>query len=196
MVERHQHTDRLDHDFTCDRHLDRGRFGLDHGWELCRNRENPRDGGRNVRRAHHHRHKPSRAGRCGCRNHHRKFDLRCRRKGGTQRCVLERWARYLKGPIASGLRSRVAQVLTFAVKDRKIAGRMFLASDAIIAAWGSLNSTGGLSYHNSTNRGTGTITWDTLTGSPTGERCSREHTRAYACVCVRACVSVCLSLCV
>jgi hypothetical protein len=82
--------------------------------------------------------------------------------------VLERWARYLEGPIASGLRSRVAQVLTFMVKDRKIAGRMFLASDPIIAAWGSLNSTGGLVYHN-TNRGTGRITWDTLTGSPTGE---------------------------
>ena len=184
MVERYQHTDGLGHDFNHDRHLDRGWSGLDHGWELRRNRENPRDRGRNLHRAQHHRQNCSRVGRCGCRNHHRKFDRRCRRKGGTQRCVLER---YLEGPIASGLRLRMAQVLTFLVKTRKIAGRMFLASDPIIAAWGPVDSTGGLSYHN--NRGTGTITWDTLTAPPTGERYSAQHTRAY--VCMRA-VYVCV----
>ena len=109
--------------------------------------------------------------------------------------MLERWARYLKGPIASGLRSRVAQVLTFIVKDRKIAGRMFLTSDPIIAAWGPVDSTGVLKYH-TTNRGTGRITWDTLTGSPTGERYSAERTRAYVCVCACVCVCVCVRACV
>ena len=70
-------------------------------------------------------------------------------------------------PAVSSLRLRVAQVLTFIVKDRKIAGRLFAASDPIIAAWGPIDSSGDLGYHTS-NKGSGTIAWDTLTESPTG----------------------------